>query len=113
MGRFSKVSRSLWGVGMSRSATPANGNGNYDAATSSYPPSSTEAHLRKLADFAFMLRDWKLANSIYDMLKKDFSNDKAWKHHAGAQVLSPNVAFVHTVGNGCNQPFAHAFRSHK
>ncbi|CCG82666.1 Putative uncharacterized protein [Taphrina deformans PYCC 5710] len=84
-GRFFKAGRSLWGS--SRSATPVHGNGNYDPTTSSYPPNSPEAQLRKLADFAFMLRDWKTANSVYDMLRKDYSNDKAWKHHAGAQEM--------------------------
>jgi len=42
--------------------------------------------MRKLADYAFMLRDWKLAHSTYDILRKDFANDKAWKYAAGAQV---------------------------
>lgn len=84
-GRFFKVGRSLWGSS-SRAVTPV-GNGNYDAHTSSYGPDTPEAQLRKLADYAFMLRDWKLANGVYDMLRKDFSNDKAWKHHAGAQEM--------------------------
>lgn len=42
--------------------------------------------MRKLADYAFMLRDWKFAHSIYDLLRKDFLNDKAWMYHAGSQV---------------------------
>ncbi|KAJ8608542.1 hypothetical protein MRB53_039596 [Persea americana] len=84
-GRFFKAGRSLWGA--SRSATPVHGTGNYDPQTSSYLPSTAEAQLRKLADFAFMMRDWRLANSIYDMLRKDYNNDKAWKHHAGAQEM--------------------------
>ena len=45
--------------------------------------------MRKLADFAFMLRDWKLAHSTYDIVRKDFANDKAWKYAAGAQVPTP------------------------
>lgn len=84
-GRFFKVGRSLWGSS-SRAVTPV-GNGNYDAHTSSYGPDTPEAQLRRLADYAFMLRDWKLANGVYDMLRKDFNNDKAWKHHAGAQEM--------------------------
>lgn len=85
-GRLFKVGRSLWGSS-SRTATPVSGNGNYDPQTSSYRPDTPEAQLRKLADYAFMLRDWKLANGVYDMLRKDFSNDRAWKHHAGAQEM--------------------------
>ncbi|ORY81369.1 ER-golgi trafficking TRAPP I complex 85 kDa subunit-domain-containing protein [Protomyces lactucae-debilis] len=84
-GRFFKAGRSIFGA--SRTATPATGNGNYDSQTSSYPPTTPEAQLRRLADFAFMLRDWKLANNVYDMLRKDYSNDKAWRHHAGAQEM--------------------------
>ena len=43
--------------------------------------------MRKLADYAFMLRDYKLAHSTYDIVRKDFANDKAWKYAAGAQVF--------------------------
>ena len=83
-GRFFKAGRSLWG---SRTSTPVHGTGNYDPQTSSYAPSTPESQLRKLADFAFMLRDYKLANSVYDMLRRDYNTDKAWKHHAGAQEM--------------------------
>lgn len=86
-GRVFTASRRLFG-GSSRSATPTTGSGNYDFSTSSYPPSTPEAQMRKLADYAFMLRDWKLAHSTYDILRKDFANDKAWKYAAGAQVCS-------------------------
>ena len=48
--------------------------------------------MRKLADYAFMLRDWKLAHSTYDILRKDFANDKAWKYAAGAQVPPPPLS---------------------
>jgi trafficking protein particle complex subunit 8 len=34
-----------------------------------------------------MLRDYKLAYSTYDIVRKDFGNDKAWKYAAGAQVF--------------------------
>ena len=40
-----------------------------------------------MADFAFMLRDWKLAASTYEMIRSDFGNDKAWKYHAGAHEM--------------------------
>ena len=44
--------------------------------------------MRKLADYAFMLRDWKLAQETYDVLRADFNNDKAWMHHAGANEMA-------------------------
>lgn len=45
--------------------------------------------MRKLADYAFLLRDWRLAHGVYELLRTDFTNDKAWKYHAGAQVRPP------------------------
>lgn len=59
--------------------------------------------MRKLADYAFMLRDWKLAHSTYDIVRKDFANDKAWKYAAGAQV--PRHCGPLTQGNDSNNPF--------
>lgn len=44
--------------------------------------------MRKLADYAFMLRDWKLAMSTYELLRSDFSNDKAWKYHAATNEMA-------------------------
>lgn len=52
-----------------------------------YPHNAPEAQMRKLADFAFMLRDYKFAHSIYEVVKRDFATDKAWKHHAGVQEM--------------------------
>lgn len=85
-GRVFTASRRLFGSS-SRSVTPTSGSGNYDISTSSYPSSTPEAQMRKLADYAFMLRDWKLSHSTYDIVRKDFANDKAWKYAAGAQVF--------------------------
>lgn len=53
-----------------------------------YPHASPEAQMRKLADWAFMLRDYKFALSVYETVKKDFAADKAWKYYGGAQVCS-------------------------
>ncbi|GME57398.1 hypothetical protein GTA08_BOTSDO13493 [Neofusicoccum parvum] len=44
--------------------------------------------MRKLADYAFMLRDFRLAASTYDILRTDFNNDKAWKYYAGANEMT-------------------------
>lgn len=35
-----------------------------------------------------MLHDWKFAQSIYELLKKDFFDDNAWKYYAGAHEMS-------------------------
>lgn len=61
---------------------------NYDALRGFYRPDTPEAIMRKLADYAFMLRDFKLAQSTYELLRSDFSNDKAWKYYAGANEMA-------------------------
>lgn len=64
------------------------GNSNYDSLQGFYRPDTPEALMRKLADFAFMLRDYKLAQSTYDLLRQDYENDKAWKYYAGANEMT-------------------------
>lgn len=64
------------------------GNSNYDSLQGFYRPDAPEALMRKLADYAFMLRDWKLAQSTYDLLRQDYDNDKAWKYYAGANEMA-------------------------
>ncbi|KAJ5166029.1 hypothetical protein N7492_006325 [Penicillium capsulatum] len=89
-GRFMSMSRRWAGFGSSSRSgigSSGGGSGNYDAAQNFYHPTSPEAVLRKMADFAFMLRDWKLSGSTYDMIRSDFANDKAWKYHAGAHEM--------------------------
>jgi trafficking protein particle complex subunit 8 len=80
--------------------------------------------MRKLADYSFMLRDFKLAQSTYDLLRSDFEHDKAWKHYAGANemclvatLLNPSSrsrqdsierwleGACHSYIHRCNSPF--------
>ncbi|KAJ5159642.1 uncharacterized protein N7482_006646 [Penicillium canariense] len=90
-GRFMTISRRWAGFGSSSKSGiggPGGGNsGNYDTEQHFYLPDTPEAILRKMADFAFMLRDWKLASSTYEMIRPDYQNDKAWKYHAGAHEM--------------------------
>ncbi|KAL2260604.1 hypothetical protein VTK26DRAFT_5340 [Humicola hyalothermophila] len=88
-GRFMSLSKRFTFGSSSRSASGA-GSGsssNYDGL-GFYRADSPEAIMRKLADYAFMLRDWKLAMSTYELLRSDFQNDKAWKHHAAANEMA-------------------------
>lgn len=62
--------------------------GNYDATVGSYRPDTPEAIMRKLADYAFMLRDYKLAQSVYEITSQDYKSDKAWKLYAGANEMT-------------------------
>ena len=92
-GRFMSMSKRWAGFGSSRnSSSPTSSGlggsgGNYDALQGYYRWETAEALLRKLADYSFMLRDYKLAASTYEMLRSDFNNDKAWKHLAGANEM--------------------------
>ena len=78
--------------GSSRGASgPIGGSGsggNYDSLQGFYRPDTPEALMRKLADYAFMLRDFKLARDTYDILRGDYNNDKAWKYYAGANEMA-------------------------
>lgn len=70
------------------SGSIAGSNSNYDAEQGYYRPDAPEAVIRKLADYAFMLRDWKLAQSTYDVLRADFNTDKAWEYHAATNEMA-------------------------
>jgi hypothetical protein len=87
-GRFMSLSK-RWTFGSSSRSSSAGGSSssNYDSA-GFYRADSSEAIMRRLADFAFMLRDWKLAMSTYELLRGDFQNDKAWKYHAAANEMA-------------------------
>ena len=93
-GRFMSLSKRWTAFGSSRgsNATPASSqnssNSNFDPDRGYYSPESPEAIMRQLADYALMLRDFKMAYSTYDNLRADFSNDKAWTYHASASELA-------------------------
>lgn len=85
-GRLFSVSRKLF-------------NNNADAGTSGTSPntynhqdhyyyrSAPEQVIRKLADWSLMLKDFKYAYSTYDLIKKDYTNDKAWVYVASTQEM--------------------------
>jgi trafficking protein particle complex subunit 8 len=105
-GRFISLSKRWGGLSLptSRSATPAPNqapagqSGNYDSLNGTYRYDTSEALLRKLADFAFMLRDYKLAASTYELLRTDFANDKAWKYLAGANEMCMAATLLNPLG---------------
>ncbi|PNY24906.1 Transport protein particle subunit trs85-2 [Tolypocladium capitatum] len=89
-GRFMNLSRKWAGFGgSSRASTGGSGSSgdNYDTS-GFYRADAPEAIMRKLADYAFMLRDWKLAQATYDLLRSDFGESKAWKYHAAANEMA-------------------------
>ncbi|CAI5757208.1 unnamed protein product [Candida verbasci] len=52
-----------------------------------YYKSSSQQILRKLADWSLILRDFKYSYSIYDLIKKDYSSDKAWIYVSSTQEM--------------------------
>ncbi|KAK4158273.1 hypothetical protein C8A00DRAFT_10922 [Chaetomidium leptoderma] len=116
-GRFMSLSK-RWAFGSSSRNSTSGGSSsssNYDAL-GFYRADSPEAIMRRLADFAFMLRDWKLAMSTYDLLRGDFQNDKAWKYHAAANemaalallIMPPNMSSktrIETINQMLEQAF--------
>lgn len=52
---------------------------------------SPEMIMRRLADYSFMIRDFKYAQTAYENIKKDFSaSQKFTKYYAGLQVIIIN-----------------------
>ena len=88
-GRFMSLSKKWGGFGTKSSSNGITGSSsNYDSVQGFYRQGTPEALMRKLADYAFMLRDWKLAQSTYELLRSDFNNDKAWRYHAAANEMA-------------------------
>ena len=88
---FGAASRNLsspWGNSASSNSS------NYDSIQGFYRPDTPEAIMRRLADYAFMLRDFKLALTTYDLLRTEYANDKAWKYHAGANEMTAITALM-------------------
>lgn len=116
-GRFISISKKWTGFGSSslrntssQSGGGSGASGNYDSLQAIYRYDTPEAILRKLADYAFLLRDYKLAASTYEMLRTDYGNDKAWKYHAGANemcaisnLLNPMATAAKTRVDGFDQ----------
>lgn len=45
--------------------------------------------MRRLADLAFLFQLYEFAYQTYHTAKRDFNNDHAWLHYAGALVSVP------------------------
>ena len=71
---------------------------NYDSLQGFYRPDAPEAVMRRLADYAMMLRDFGLARSTFEILCQDFKNDKAWRHYAAANEMAAVSALIAASG---------------
>ncbi|CED84527.1 Protein with predicted involvement in meiosis (GSG1) [Phaffia rhodozyma] len=91
-GRLFGAGRKFFGGGggstnPSRPGSPAGSVAGYNPSKGIYPYTSPDAISRRLADFAFMLRDYRFASGVYDSIRKDYGTDKAWKYQAGATEM--------------------------
>lgn len=86
-GRLFNVSKKYFG-GSKNQQTTNEHSSNYNLEKASYGFGSFEALTRKLADWSFMLRDYRYAYTAYELAKKDFLSDKAWAHLASAQEMA-------------------------
>ncbi|KXL43588.1 hypothetical protein M433DRAFT_155665 [Acidomyces richmondensis BFW] len=99
-GRFMSLSKRFTTFGGRNSSGPSLGGSgsNYDSLQGFYRPDAPEAIIRKLADYGMMLRDYKLAQSTYEILCQDFKNDKAWRYYAGANEMAAVSALLSVGG---------------
>ena len=104
-GRFMNLSKRFTGFGSTRGSktTSSTSNSSFVLENGFYEVTSNEAIMHRLADYAFMLRDWKLANSTNDLLRTDFADDKAWYHQARVNEM---LAFgmLLAAGTSSSQP---------
>ncbi|KXN68172.1 hypothetical protein CONCODRAFT_19144 [Conidiobolus coronatus NRRL 28638] len=80
-GRLLNVSRRYFNTSRPNSPSPTGSTPN------NYTYNSPEGQMRKLGDLAFMLRDFNLAQSTYESVKKDFQSDKSWNFYSAAQMM--------------------------
>ncbi|XP_033625745.1 trafficking protein particle complex subunit 8-like [Asterias rubens] len=59
-----------------------------------YLRESPELQMRRLADLAFLVQLYELAYTSYHTAKRDFGNDQAWAHYAGALEMAAVSAFM-------------------
>ncbi|KAJ1345343.1 hypothetical protein BSLG_000856 [Batrachochytrium salamandrivorans] len=86
-GRLYKVGLKYFSGSKSATAQPAPFI-DYGTGKTIFPFLSPEMIMRRLADYAFILRDYKYALSVYDSVKKDFStNERYAKYFAGIQEM--------------------------
>ncbi|XP_022096139.1 trafficking protein particle complex subunit 8-like isoform X2 [Acanthaster planci] len=59
-----------------------------------YLREAPELQMRRLADLAFLVQMYELAYTSYHTAKRDFGNDQAWTHYAGALEMAAVSAFM-------------------
>ncbi|KAJ3326413.1 Trafficking protein particle complex 8, partial [Gonapodya sp. JEL0774] len=96
---FSAGRKYFGGIGGSpspRPGTPGVGPEKNEFGLFVYPFASPESQLRRLADYAFMLRDYRFASSLYDTVRKDYRDGgaAAGRHYAACQEMMAVCALL-------------------
>lgn len=87
-GRFFSVSRKLFNNNSNPEINSTGQNSlTFNYVDNHYHKSSPEQVIRKLADWSLILKDFKYAYNTYDLIKKDYTNDKAWIYVASTQEM--------------------------
>lgn len=87
-GRFFSVSRKLFNNNSNPEVNnPHQNTLAFNYVDNHYHKSSPEQVIRKLADWSLILKDFKYAYNTYDLIKKDYTNDKAWIYVASTQEM--------------------------
>ncbi|OMJ30354.1 Trafficking protein particle complex subunit 8 [Smittium culicis] len=82
-GRLFSAGRKYFSTGTNKLATKSTD----DYGEVFYFRGSTEMKLRKLADYLFMLKGYRIALPVYNTASREFLSDKSWKCHAGSQEM--------------------------
>jgi tetratricopeptide (TPR) repeat protein len=99
-GRLFKVGLKYFGSSKS-GPPPAGSTTDPTSQTTIFPFASQEMIMRRLADYAFMIRDYKYAQAIYESVKKDFAtNEKYYKFFAGVQEMLAYIAILQSPSSG-------------
>lgn len=87
-GRFFSVSKKLFNNDSSSSLNlNSAGESSFNYNENYYHKHSAEQKIRKLADWSLILKDFKYAYSTYELIRKDYTNDKAWVYVASTQEM--------------------------
>ncbi|KAI5949736.1 hypothetical protein KGF57_004559 [Candida theae] len=93
-GRFFSASRKLFNnnsdsnlLSSTSTTSASHSHTSFNHRENQYYKSSPEQITRKLADWSLMLKDYKYAYSTYDIVRKDYSNERAWLYVASTQEM--------------------------
>ncbi|XP_060558094.1 trafficking protein particle complex subunit 8-like isoform X2 [Ruditapes philippinarum] len=83
------TAKKLFGGNPSKTSQAAN-----TATTVVYSKDAPELQMRRLADIAFLFQLYDFAYQTYHTAKRDFNNDNAWLHFAGALEMASLAIFM-------------------